>query len=303
VLLVLLAVHTRTLADTPDKDAPPPPGALLQELNGGAAASGAAATALGAPSPLSAPVEIPFLIEGGHIMIEASINGAPRQTYLFDTGGRILLTPDAARGLKSTHVRDGMIGGVGPQLTKASMVRVDQVAVGGITLHQQTVTIAELPNWIVDRGTKPRLAGLIGPELITRRTVTIDYRKQIMTLHPPGQVRPGPNAMVARLGFSVSPEGLGHPSVTAGIGGVEGELIIDTGASGAIYLSESFISTHRSGPAARSSASCRQAAWAGRSLSRPDWARHSNSAPQRSVLRSLPGPRVRNGHPGCMHPA
>ncbi len=199
---------------------------------------------LGAPSPLSAPVEIPFVLEGGHMMIDASINGGPKQTYLFDTGGRILLTPDAARGLKSTHVRDGMVGGIGPNLTKASVVRVDQIAVGGTTLYQQTVTIAELPNWVVDRGAKPRLAGLIGPELITRRTVTIDYRKQVMTLHPPGHVRPGPNAAVARLGFSVSPEGLGHPSISAVVGGVEGELVIDTGASGAIYLSNAFITSH-----------------------------------------------------------
>lgn len=245
-ILLLSAAPGGASADTPDKDGPPPPGTLLRELSAGSApVPDLPPASLGAPSPLSAPVDIPFLIEGGHMMIDASINGGPKQTYLFDTGGRIVLTPDAARGLKSTHVRDGMIGGIGPNLTKAAVVRVDQVVVGGITLHHQTVTIAELPNWVVDRGAKPRLAGLIGPELITRRTVTIDYRKQVMTLHPPGQVRPGPNAMVARLGFSVSPEGLGHPSVIAGIGGVEGELIIDTGASGAIYLSESFISTHR----------------------------------------------------------
>jgi hypothetical protein len=119
------------------------------------------------------------------------------------------------------------------------------VAIGDITLDQQLITIAELPNWITDRGAKPRLAGLIGPELITRRTVTIDYRKRVMTLHPPGHVRPGPDASVARLGFSLSAEGPGHPSVIASVDGTEGELIIDTGASGGLFLSEKFISANR----------------------------------------------------------
>jgi predicted aspartyl protease len=232
-LLLLVALGTAASADVVDKDAPPPPGTLLQELNSGPALSDAA-TVLGAPMPLSAPVEIPFQIEGGHMLIEASINGGAKQTFLFDTGGRLVLTPEAAGDLKSLPGRQAMMAGIGPTITKVSIVTVDRL----------TAAIAELPNWIVDRGSKPRLAGLIGPELITRRIVTIDYRKRMMTLHPSGQVRPGPNAIVSRLGFSVSPEGLGHLSVRASIGDVEGEMLIDTGATGGVFLNERFITAH-----------------------------------------------------------
>ncbi|OYU86294.1 MAG: hypothetical protein CFE29_29440 [Bradyrhizobiaceae bacterium PARB1] len=242
-LLLLVALGTAASADVVDKDAPPPPGTLLQELNSGPALSDAA-TVLGAPMPLSAPVEIPFQIEGGHMLIEASINGGAKQTFLFDTGGRLVLTPEAAGDLKSLPGRQAMMAGIGPTITKVSIVTVDRLTVGSLTLDKQSAAIAELPNWIVDRGSKPRLAGLIGPELITRRIVTIDYRKRMMTLHPSGQVRPGPNAIVSRLGFSVSPEGLGHPSVRASIGDVEGEMLIDTGATGGVFLNERFITAH-----------------------------------------------------------
>ncbi len=245
--LLLSALATPTLADTPDKDAPPPPGALLQELNGGrgaGASSGNAVDMLTAPSPLSAPIEIPFLIEGGHMLIEASINGGAKQTYLFDTGGRLVLTPEAAGDLKSLPGRQAMMAGIGPNTTKISIVTIDRVTVGSLTLDRQSAAIADLPNWIVDRGSKPRLAGLIGPELIARRIVTIDYRKRMMTLHPSGQVRPGSNAIVSRLGFSVSPDGLGHPSVRASVGDAEGEMLIDTGATGGLFLNERFITAH-----------------------------------------------------------
>jgi hypothetical protein len=117
VLAFIVATDVTATAEVPDKDGPPPPGALLRELSGGPAAdasSGSAGDMLGMPAALTAPVEIPFLIEGGHMMIEASINGGARQTFLFDTGGRILLTPDAARGLNSTQERQAMVGGVGP---------------------------------------------------------------------------------------------------------------------------------------------------------------------------------------------
>ncbi len=246
--ILLCSFGLGAIAETSDKDAPPPPGALLRELGTGPAGRPAldtAASTLGAPSPINAPIEIPFLLEGGHMLVEASINGGAKQIFLFDTGGRNLLTPDAARNVKSTHIRDGMIGGVGPDLVKATFVRLDRIAVGGLVMEQPTAIVADIPNRIVDRGAKQRLAGLIGPELIARRTVTIDYRKRLITLHPPGQARPAANAFITRLGFSLGPEGLGHPSVTATIGQTDAELVLDTGASGGLFLSEEFINTHR----------------------------------------------------------
>jgi hypothetical protein len=238
LLLAGLAALSPSLAgaQTRDEDLPPPPGALERELSLPAAQSDIGPSD---QTVLSSPIEIPFILEGGHIIIEASLDGHPPLPFFFDTGARNLITPDVAQGLKAPVERATRMGGIGPKISEAEIIRVDRIDIGAATLRQQSVAVVDIPNTIVDRGSRPRIAGLIGSELLGRYAVTIDYARRTLTLNAPG-FRPPSAAFFLPLGFAMLPDGLSHPSVTAELDGIAADFLIDTGASAQVFLSERF---------------------------------------------------------------
>ena len=229
-------------AQTKAEDLPPPPGALEQELSLGPIGKPSGGATDGGQQ-LGSPIDIPFILEGGHIIIEASIDGDAPRPFIFDTGGRNVITPAVPRPPNATLVRTGQAGGIGPKVLHVEIIKVRRITIGAATLDEPTVTVLDLPNTIVDRGSRTRLAGLIGPELLARYAVTIDYGRRILTLRNPG-FRPQSAAFSLPLGFSISPEGLGHPSIKAELDGLAGEFVLDTGAGSQVFVSEQFEREH-----------------------------------------------------------
>jgi predicted aspartyl protease len=230
-------------AQTRPADLPPPPGALQREL-GLTSSAPAAAIAPGSSVSLSNPIEIPFVAEAGHIIVEASIDGTAPKPFMFDTGARNAITPEMARTLNAAVVGTERTAGIGPKISRVDKIKVDRIAIGAATLDQQTIRILDMPNIIVDRGSRPRLAGLIGSELLARYAVTIDFGRRLLILNSPGY-RPKAAAFSLPLGLIMLPDGLSHPSIAAELDGVAGDFMIDTGASGEILLSEKFQQEHR----------------------------------------------------------
>jgi PDZ domain/Aspartyl protease len=231
-----------TAAETKAGDLPPPPGALERELSGGLPT--AVEPRGGAWDDLVKPIEIPFVIEGGHLILEATIDGGPPRPFLFDTGAVNLITPDVARVPRTAETQTARVGGFGPKTPVAQKTKVGRIAIGALVLEQPNVLVVDLPNHLVDRGSKPRLAGLIGSELLTRYAVTIDFQKRTLTLRSSGRYRPSAATIALRLGFSVSSFGMSHPSISAQLDGVEGEFLIDTGSGGNVFVSEGFQRRH-----------------------------------------------------------
>jgi hypothetical protein len=230
-------------AQTKPEDLPPAPGALEREL-GLPLGDHGSTTASNSSRYLSTTIEIPFVFEGGHIIVEASIDATPPRPFLFDTGARNLITRDVAPAAQAAVMRTGRAGGIGPKISHIDMIKVGRIAVGAAVLEQQTVSVLDLPNILVDRGSRPRIAGLIGSELLARYTVTIDFTRRILILNTPG-FRPQSAAFSLPLGFSMSLDGLSHPSIPAELDGVAGDFIIDTGASGQNFVSDKFSREHR----------------------------------------------------------
>jgi predicted aspartyl protease len=247
IATIFSSIANGAIAETKPEDLPPPPGALEQELATGpqgTAPKGSNAL-LGNGIVLSKPIEIPFIIEGGHLIIEASMNGGPPRPYIFDTGASHVISPDVAEGLKAAPlVRTVQIGGFGSKVSIARVIKVDRIAIGALALEQQNVAVLELPNHILDRGSRPRLAGLIGSELIQRYSVTIDYARRMLTLNSPG-FKPASTKFSLPLGFTFSPDGIGHPSISAEVEGISGNFVLDTGAGSQVVLSERFQSENQ----------------------------------------------------------
>ncbi len=144
------------------EDLPPPLSDL--ERAPGLPPPGQSAPAGGAS--LSKPLEISFIPEGGHIIVEASIDASPPRPFLFDTGARNMITRDFARTLNAAVVDTIRVGGVGPKTSQADVIKVGRIAIGAASLESQSVEVLDIPNVLVDRGSRPRIAGLIGSELL-----------------------------------------------------------------------------------------------------------------------------------------
>lgn len=230
-------------AEEKSQDLPPPPGALTHELSSGVPLL--TNEQKSSRPPLSQPIEIPFIFEGGHIIIEASIDGGSPRPFLFDTGGRNLIARETAASQHAPVARTARIGGIGSNLPGVEMIKVERITIGAATLAQQEVGIIDMPNVILDRGSRPRVAGMIGSELLLRYAVTIDYTRRTLILNGLG-FKPSRAAFALPLGFIVSKDGLSHPQVTAEVDGAAGQFIVDTGAGGQLALFEKFQDTQQS---------------------------------------------------------
>lgn len=245
ILLLLTLITSATLpawAETRPEDLPPAPGTLERELGQRTTATIAPAVA-GNASRLSQPTEIPFVLEENRIIVGVSIDGGPAKPFLFDTGGQLMITREAAAGIKAEPLRTDRVSGIGTKVHYAESIKIDSLKVGAITLDQLTARVIDLPNTLVDRGSRPRLAGQIGAELLAHYAVTIDYGRRILTLNAPG-FRPPSTQLTLPLGLAMSPDGLSHPSVAAEFDGVAGDFLLDTGAGAQIVLSEKFQHNH-----------------------------------------------------------
>jgi hypothetical protein len=224
-------------AQRPDK---PPSAAEIARTLGGSAES-PDAPMLGGGQPIA----VPFRLEDGHILVEASVDGHPPKPFVFDSGGRNTIAPDAARDLNLRPGDDGtLLGGVGPGRLAAKIVSVPSIAIGAADLENQSAFIADLPNSLLDRGSQPRAAGLIGSELLQKYVVRIDYRNLQLTLIPASQFQPPADALSLPLTMSMSKDGLTRATVPADIDHVPGQFIVDTGNGGQIYLASDFEGTH-----------------------------------------------------------
>ncbi|MDR3468300.1 MAG: aspartyl protease family protein [Xanthobacteraceae bacterium] len=245
VATALLSLALAGAAGPPPQagDQPPAPGALERELSLPPASRAGAAASGGGP-PLSNPIEIPFIFEGGHIIVEASIDGTAPRPFMFDTGARITITPEVAHTLNAAVVDTGRVGGIGPKISRVDKIKVGRISIGPATIDGPTVSVLEMPNVLLDRGSRPRLGGLIGSELLARYAVSIDFQRRLLILNSPGY-RPHSAAFSLPLGLVMLPDGLSHPSIAVEVDGAAGDFIIDTGASGQVLVSEKFQQEHR----------------------------------------------------------
>jgi hypothetical protein len=228
-----------------DPAAPPSPAEIDQLLRdaGGAAAGTALAPQIGA-EPKS--VTVPFLFEGGHIILEAVIDGHAAKPFIFDTGAMTTVTSDIAAEFHLPSEGNGeLISGIGENLVATEDVLVKNIVIGTASLGPQKITAAKLRNVLVDRGARPPAAGLIGVELLRDYVVRIDYAAHQLTLIPAGTFRPPSDGFSLPLTVPVVKEGRVSALIPAEIEHVPGQFIVDTGSGSDAYISAGFERDHK----------------------------------------------------------
>jgi hypothetical protein len=229
-------------------DEPPSPAELQRLLNSSSSSSSTGSSGAVPGTALSIgtskPVVLPFQIEGGHILIEASLDGHPPRPFFFDTGGRNMITPDLASELDGDGAEKMTIDGVGPNSESVAIMTARSLTIGTVVLDNQKFFVGEISNGLVDRGSRRRAAGLIGSNLLKRYAMRIDYRHRSLTLFPAGQFQPPSDGFSLPMTMQMSPDGLALASVPAEVDGVVGQFAIDTGDPGNIDLFAHFEREH-----------------------------------------------------------
>ncbi len=175
-------------------------------------------------------VTIPIDFDG-EIAFDAMIDGKGPYTFILDSGGHDIVTPEAAKLIGLKPEGGGSSGGAGEDTVPQQYAHVDTLQIGGVTIRNQPFFVIPLGNHFADRGTKPPLAGILGLELFERMAIAIDYVGGTMTFQPLAQYRhEGPGTAVPIRFYD------DIPLVEATLEGHPGIFAIDTGNGGSLVV-------------------------------------------------------------------
>ena len=190
--------------------------------------AGVLLSALGAPSG----VTIPFTWTPGQIEIAVDVNGTPA-TFLLDTGSEYSIV--STRLATVLHLPTLHIGA--RDFTDEATLKV-----GGITLAGQRVMVMPFDGYQA-RGR--HIDGLIGYHFFAAYSVRIDFAAKTLTAWKPSAFEAPAAAIEVPITFA------GYLPVVAATVRLPGDLtlaarlMVDTGASQAIFLRYPFASEHR----------------------------------------------------------
>ncbi|WP_170207496.1 aspartyl protease family protein [Luteibacter pinisoli] len=174
----------------------------------------------------------PMTLEGGALLVQASINGSKPMPFILDTGGHAILTETAARALGVQGQGKGVSTGSGPGSMSVAYARVDTLSLGEADIHHQTFLVMPFGFGFSDRGEREPIAGILGLEVFERFATTLDYDHAELRLAPfdLAPVAPGAGENVPlRFTFDM-------PLIDGALDGKPGVFGIDTGNSGYLLV-------------------------------------------------------------------
>ena len=185
----------------------------------------------------SGGLAVPISVEGGIVVVEAMIEGSGPFPMMLDTGAVDVITLEtaAALGLK-IEGGTGVLRGNAEHDQVVASTHVSQVRLADAEMGTQSFLVLNLPRFLADRSTRPPLSGFLGYQLFTNFVVRLDYQNHLLTLSAPDTFRyEGTGVCVP---FALRDK---TPSVVAQADGIRGLFAIDTGSTGGLVFSRSFV--------------------------------------------------------------
>ncbi len=158
---------------------------------------------------------------------------------MLDTGGRNLLTPQAAAkaGVKSVGAFGG--GGVGKKVVNQGVARVGEMIVGGtISFRDQAFIVEPLPHFDQIEGTK--FDGLIGYEVLKRLVAQINYEERKVTFTRPSDFSSANTGQPIPFTFFGS-----TPMINGSLDSLSGQFAVDIGSRSGLTLWTPFVNAHQ----------------------------------------------------------
>ncbi|HPC10728.1 MAG TPA: aspartyl protease family protein [candidate division Zixibacteria bacterium] len=185
-------------------------------------------------------VVIPFTYYRGHVWLPAAVNGATVAWFILDSGASANLLNDALTApLGLTSVGSVPAKGVGG-FEEVPLVRTDSITIGSLTLVDQIAAAMDWDRLGIEPPPGAQAGGILGHDFLSRFPVLIDYSDSTLTAYNPAAFTApaGGTAVDFHLTMLV-------PTISASVGGVEGDFIIDLGNSVGLVLHDRFFQDHR----------------------------------------------------------
>lgn len=187
--------------------------------------------------------QVPFEMNGNSLFLQARVNGSRPCWFILDTGAAVsVLNLTSVRSLGLRGGAAGTLQGAGGvvQSTRVAGVTFD---VGGALLED--LSVAAIPLTPFENSGGRVLDGILGYEFFRRYVVEIDYEARRLTVHEPAGYAYAGRGESLPLDIKNN-----HPHVRArltlpGRAPLEGEFVIDAGASLPVTLLPSFIERHK----------------------------------------------------------
>lgn len=179
---------------------------------------------------------VPFELVNNHMYVEVRLNGKP-YVFLFDTGGRNVVTPTTAKelGLATEGALKG--NGVGEKAEDFGLTTVAHLEVGDAHLDNQPFVVIALESFGAVEG-RP-ITGVFGYEVFKRFIVRTDYEHREVTLWDPASYHYAGTG--TRVPFTFADT---NPVVAGEIDGLPGKFTLDTGSRSSLDLSTPFVREH-----------------------------------------------------------
>lgn len=181
---------------------------------------------------------VPFSFEDNRIFVQCRINGQGPYAFVIDTGsGDLTIDRALAHRLDLHGEHAGTLGGAGSHTVSYSTAFVTSLSVGSALASNQQATILDLSPIREGIGLR-RLDGIIGYSMLRHYAVQVDMDQHVLTLSRERLALP-PDAI--SVPFTLDS---GFVFVQAGIQGLPGRILIDTGDRSSLTLFGPFAKEH-----------------------------------------------------------
>jgi hypothetical protein len=175
---------------------------------------------------------VPFHLWNNHIYADVSVNGSRPMTFIFDTGGHSILTPETAKALHIGSKGNLTSGGGGDQLVQSGVTTLKSIRIGGAEIDNQTASVLEFD----PPGTEgANEQGMVGYEFFARFITRFDYGHHTITFIDKKYFDP-------KTAGTPVPMRLYHqfPEILGAYDGIPGRFGIDTGSRMPLELNAAF---------------------------------------------------------------
>lgn len=182
----------------------------------------------GAPIDARFDAEAPARLEvqrlaSGHLLVHPTLQGQDVGWFVFDTGAAVsVIDREAAEALGLAPYGKAFLGGAGAEQIQSRLFDVETLELGPLTIER--LQFFEMRSDLLDALRGPRIAGVIGYDVLHRVVAAVRMSEPRIELYEPGRYALE-GAQWSNLLLHTR-----HPVVSARYEGREGLFRIDTGA-------------------------------------------------------------------------
>jgi hypothetical protein len=181
---------------------------------------------------------VPIHIINDHIYLHVMLDGKGPYTFIFDTGGAYIVSPEVAAALHEQSSGGVNLTGVGAHSEAGQFAHVNSIQIGNATIRSQDFVVLPIGRGFgISEGVK--IDGMFGPDIPDRFLTSIDYAAGTLTLAMPGSAAARGTAVPFFFDGTI-------PKVPVTIDGIATNADLDTGNRGQLFLTGPFLAAHPS---------------------------------------------------------